>query len=185
MTDNSVVRARIDERTKKEAAAVLKTIGLTVSDAFRLLLVRVAAEKALPFEPLVPNAETVEAMKAARRGELDQGRQAGQTAREPECGRLDTPPAFERDYKREKSGRHGKKLDALLMEVVNLLAADTPLPRRNVDHPLVRRMERLPRLPRAARSHSHLPQAGRRRALSSCGSARTANWVSDPASGLS
>ena len=48
----------------------MKTIGLTVSDAFRLLLVRVAAEKALPFEPLVPNKETVEAMKATRRGDL-------------------------------------------------------------------------------------------------------------------
>jgi len=70
MTDNSVVRARIDERTKQEAAAVLKSIGLTLSDAFRLLLVRVAAEKALPFDPLVPNEETIEAMKAARRGEL-------------------------------------------------------------------------------------------------------------------
>jgi len=70
MTGNSVVRARIDERTKKEAAAVLKTVGLTVSDAFRMLLVRVAAEKRLPFEPFVPNAETVEAMKSARRGEL-------------------------------------------------------------------------------------------------------------------
>jgi DNA-damage-inducible protein J len=70
MTDNSVVRARIDERTKREAAAVLTSIGLTVSDAFRMLLMRVAAEKRLPFEPLVPNAETVEAMKAARRGEL-------------------------------------------------------------------------------------------------------------------
>ena len=71
MTGNSVVRARIDERTKREAAAALKKIGLTVSDAFRLLLlVRVAAEKALPFEPLNPNAETVAAMKAARRGEL-------------------------------------------------------------------------------------------------------------------
>jgi DNA-damage-inducible protein J len=70
MTGNSVVRARIDERTKREAAAALKKIGLTVSDAFRLLLVRVAAEKALPFEPLNPNAETVGAMKAARRGEL-------------------------------------------------------------------------------------------------------------------
>ncbi len=43
---------------------------------------------------------------------------------------------FQRDYKREKSGRHGKRLDALLMEAVNLLAADTPLPRRNFDHPL-------------------------------------------------
>lgn len=70
MTDNSVVRARIDERTKQEAAAVLKSIGLTLSDAFRLLLVRVAAEKALPFDPLVPNEETIEAMKASRRGEL-------------------------------------------------------------------------------------------------------------------
>jgi len=43
---------------------------------------------------------------------------------------------FKRDYRREKSGQLGKKLDALLMEVVDLLAADTPLPRRNVDHPL-------------------------------------------------
>lgn len=70
MPDNSVVRARIDPRTKKEAAAALKKIGLTVSDAFRLLLVRVVAEKSLPFEPLNPNAETIAAMKAARRGEL-------------------------------------------------------------------------------------------------------------------
>jgi len=70
MADNEVVRARIDARTKKQAAAALKKIGLTVSDAFRLLLVRVAAEKALPFEPLNPNAETVAAMKAARRGDL-------------------------------------------------------------------------------------------------------------------
>jgi mRNA interferase YafQ len=36
---------------------------------------------------------------------------------------------FQRDYRREKSGRHSKKLDALLMEIVNLLAADSPLPR--------------------------------------------------------
>jgi len=43
---------------------------------------------------------------------------------------------FQRDYRREKSGRHSRKLDALLMEVVNLLAADTPLPRRDFDHPL-------------------------------------------------
>ena len=70
MTENAVVRARIDAATKTEAAAVLASMGLSLSDAFRLLLRRVAAEKALPFEPLVPNAETIEAMKAARRGEL-------------------------------------------------------------------------------------------------------------------
>jgi DNA-damage-inducible protein J len=67
---NTVVRARIDEQVKEEASAVLATIGLTVSDAFRLMMMRIAKDKALPFEPLVPNAETVEAMKAARRGEL-------------------------------------------------------------------------------------------------------------------
>ena len=70
MRTNSVVRARIDEDIKNEASAVLKAMGLTVSDAFRLLMVRIAREKALPFEPLVPNEETIEAMKAARRGEL-------------------------------------------------------------------------------------------------------------------
>ena len=65
---NTVVRARIDAQTKEEAAAVLATIGLTVSDAFRLLLVRIAREKALPFDPLVPNAETIAAMEDARKG---------------------------------------------------------------------------------------------------------------------
>lgn len=70
MSANAVVRARIDERTKNEAAAVLASVGLTLSDAFRLLLTRVAREKALPFEPLVPNEETIEAMREARQGGL-------------------------------------------------------------------------------------------------------------------
>jgi DNA-damage-inducible protein J len=70
MPENSVVRARIDEATKSEAAAVLATMGLSLSDAFRLLLKRVAAEKALPFEPLVPNPETIKAMREARAGGL-------------------------------------------------------------------------------------------------------------------
>ena len=67
---STVVRARIDEKVKEEATAVLGAIGLTASDAFRLMMVRIAAEKRLPFDPLVPNEETIEAMKAARRGEL-------------------------------------------------------------------------------------------------------------------
>jgi DNA-damage-inducible protein J len=67
---NTVVRARIDEQTKDEATLVLASIGLTVSDAFRLMMVRIAKDKALPFDPLVPNEETIEAMKEARRGGL-------------------------------------------------------------------------------------------------------------------
>lgn len=66
MAANAVVRARIDESIKDEAAVVLASIGLTVSDAFRLMLTRVAREKALPFEPLIPNETTIAAMREAR-----------------------------------------------------------------------------------------------------------------------
>jgi len=70
MAANAVVRARIDEHIKSEATAVLASVGLTVSDAFRLMLTRVAREKALPFEPLIPNDETLAAMREARQGKL-------------------------------------------------------------------------------------------------------------------
>lgn len=70
MPVKDVVRARVDHELKEEAASVLASIGLTLSDAYRMLLIRVARDRALPFEPLIPNAETVEAMRAARRGEL-------------------------------------------------------------------------------------------------------------------
>lgn len=69
-TKNSVVRARIDGDIKAEAEAVLAAIGLTSSEAFRMMMTRIAKEKMLPFEPLVPNNETIAAIKAARRGEL-------------------------------------------------------------------------------------------------------------------
>ena len=68
MASDTVVRARIDGQVKEQAAHVLADMGLSVSDAIRLLLVRVAAEKALPFDVKVPNAETRAAMQ-----ELDQG----------------------------------------------------------------------------------------------------------------
>jgi DNA-damage-inducible protein J len=70
MPANSVVRARIDEHVKAEAEVVLASIGLTVSDAFRMMMIRIANEKALPFEPFIPNDTTIAAMKAARNGKL-------------------------------------------------------------------------------------------------------------------
>ncbi len=70
MPTNAVVCARIDQHTKEEASAVLAAMGLTVSDAFRIMLTRIAREKALPFEPLVPNATTIAAMNEARKGGL-------------------------------------------------------------------------------------------------------------------
>lgn len=70
MSANAVVRARIDEQIKEEATIVLASMGLTVSDAFRLMLTRVANEKALPFDIVKPNEKTIQAMKDARKGKV-------------------------------------------------------------------------------------------------------------------
>jgi DNA-damage-inducible protein J len=70
MAANQLVQARIDGAIKAEAAAVLATIGLTVSDAVRLLLTKIAHDHALPFDPLIPNATTIAAMNEARAGNL-------------------------------------------------------------------------------------------------------------------
>lgn len=69
MTSDSVVRARIDSETKTRATEALQAMGLSVSDAIRMLLLRVADEKRLPFTLQVPNATTVKAMR-----ELEEGR---------------------------------------------------------------------------------------------------------------
>ena len=71
MATNALVTARIDKKIKADSAAALAAIGLTPSDAIRMLLTRIAREGALPFEPLVPNAETIAAMKEARNGKLE------------------------------------------------------------------------------------------------------------------
>lgn len=68
MTVNSVVRARISEELKQQATSVLAGMGLTVSDAVRILLTKVAKEKTLPFD-LTPNALTVETLRKSERGE--------------------------------------------------------------------------------------------------------------------
>ena len=69
MGADTVVRARIDRDTKARAAEALHAMGLSISDAIRLLMVRVAEEKRLPFTVQVPNATTIEAIS-----ELDEGR---------------------------------------------------------------------------------------------------------------
>jgi DNA-damage-inducible protein J len=64
----TMVHIRVDEKVKERAAKTLAAMGMSVSDAVRILLVRVAAEKALPFQVKVPNTTTVKAMQAADRG---------------------------------------------------------------------------------------------------------------------
>ena len=64
----TMVHVRVDRKTKQRAAKALAGMGIYVSDAVRMLLIRVAAEKALPFEVKLPNTTTVKAMRAADRG---------------------------------------------------------------------------------------------------------------------
>jgi DNA-damage-inducible protein J len=64
----AMVHVRVDGKVKEDAAKTLAAMGMSVSDAVRMLLVRVAAEKALPFEVRAPNLTTVKAMQAADRG---------------------------------------------------------------------------------------------------------------------
>lgn len=64
----TMVHVRVDQKTKQRATKTLAAMGMSVSDAVRMLLLRVAAEKALPFEVKVPNATTIKAMRAADRG---------------------------------------------------------------------------------------------------------------------
>jgi DNA-damage-inducible protein J len=68
MASDQVVRARISADLKQEATEVLDKMGLSVSDAIRMMLVRVAAERALPFDVKVPNQVTQTAMDEARAG---------------------------------------------------------------------------------------------------------------------
>ena len=69
MAATAYVRARIDEKLKEEATAVLADMGLTVSDVVRIVLTKVAKEKALPFEMRVPKKLTAETLAKSERGE--------------------------------------------------------------------------------------------------------------------
>jgi DNA-damage-inducible protein J len=60
MTANALIQTRIDPAIKSRATAVLESIGLTVSDAVRILLTRTANEGALPFE-LIANSQDYDA----------------------------------------------------------------------------------------------------------------------------
>lgn len=66
---DAVVRARVTSEIKDQASAILKGMGLTTSDAIRMMLVQVVAEKTLPFDVKYPNAETQKALEAAKAGE--------------------------------------------------------------------------------------------------------------------
>ena len=68
MAADSIVRARIDTATKERAAIALEAMGLSISDAIRLLMLRIADEQRLPFDVRVPNAESRRAIEDLNAG---------------------------------------------------------------------------------------------------------------------
>lgn len=70
MAQDSVVRARIDEKTKRQAERVFAACGMTLSDAIRIMLTKTAKEKEIPFSIHTPNAKTIRAIKDAQQGKV-------------------------------------------------------------------------------------------------------------------
>lgn len=70
MPATEMVHVRVDKGIKSKAAKTLARMGLSVSDAVRVLLTRVAAEKALPFDVKIPNVTTAAAIRETRTGKL-------------------------------------------------------------------------------------------------------------------
>jgi DNA-damage-inducible protein J len=74
VAQDSVVRARIDEKTKRQAEKVFAACGMTLSDAIRIMLTKTAREKEIPFSIHTPNAKTVRALRDAQKGKLHRAR---------------------------------------------------------------------------------------------------------------
>jgi DNA-damage-inducible protein J len=68
MAATAFVRARIDETLKEEATDVLADMGLTVSDVVRIVLTKIAKEKALPFDMRIPNERTIKVIASSEQG---------------------------------------------------------------------------------------------------------------------
>jgi DNA-damage-inducible protein J len=75
MASEGIVRVRIDKTVREQASQALADMGLSISDAVRMLLVRIASEKAMPFEIRSPRRtiNTVEELRDALREGLDSG----------------------------------------------------------------------------------------------------------------
>ncbi len=67
---STMVHIRINKELKEEACAKLELMGLSLSEAVRLLLIRIARENALPFEVRVPNVKTKQAISCAKNDEV-------------------------------------------------------------------------------------------------------------------
>jgi DNA-damage-inducible protein J len=69
MPSTTMIHVRVDQTVKEVASATLAKLGMSMSDAIRIMLARVAAEKALPFDIRIPNAATVKAIRSVAKNQ--------------------------------------------------------------------------------------------------------------------
>jgi len=82
MTKTDTIRARVEPKLKAEAEGILNSLGMNPSDAIRMFYKQVVMRKGLPFEVVIPNAETRRAMEdVIRRRGLNRYRDAKQLAK--------------------------------------------------------------------------------------------------------
>jgi DNA-damage-inducible protein J len=67
----AMIHVRIDQKLKTKASRTFGAMGLSLSEAVRVFLTRAVTDQAFPFELRVPNAETIAAMEAGDRGEVE------------------------------------------------------------------------------------------------------------------
>ena len=136
MRSDTVVRARIDSDTKAKATEALHSMGLSVSEAIRLLMVRVAEERRMPFDVEVPNRKTLDAVRELERGGGQELRFRGRSVSRSQnlkCWfRSGRPGSSAMRGERRDEARDLDKLEALL----TLLIHQERLPERYLDHPL-------------------------------------------------
>ena len=103
-TADTYVRARIDTNTKERAAEALEAMGLSISDAIRLLMLRVADERRLPFDVKVPSVTTRKAIAELEAGKGKRFASVDDLMTDLHA-RIERASAFKRDYKREAKGK--------------------------------------------------------------------------------
>ena len=69
MGKTAMTHARLTPEVKKKAEAILKELGISISTAYEMFYRQVIAHNGLPFDVQIPNSETVQAMRDARKGE--------------------------------------------------------------------------------------------------------------------
>ena len=110
MSRNSVVRATVDKDVKEQAMSIRAIMGLTMSDAVRILFARIVTERQLPFVPLEPNSETLAAMQELENDDLKSFDTVEELFRRFEFVDLSVP-----QNSNETINKSAKEVDSLMM----------------------------------------------------------------------